>query len=273
MRLFMSIAVVVVAFAAPAAAQQTYPYCVENKTNTTIQTHHQGAGSFVDIAPGNYSCCTSRCNGRVTAGLSYEDERDLANKSQLALSAVIKILRITTAPGQPIMQGPPILPFCNLDPDHGDTIQVFRTGQETWRCDILPANATQVSYSLDRKGRVETPWSYINACNRAGDGTAYVAYAWLEDGRWVAEGWRVINPGQCSKLYLAQGYRNYAYVYANTDSLEWRGEWDLCVHPNNEFRILDADRDYCARNNEKFQFLEIDVDREAAQFAMGPSQQ
>jgi uncharacterized membrane protein len=257
---------------APAAAQQIYPYCVENKTNMTIQTHHQGANSFVDIGPGRYSCCYERCNGRVTAGISYEDERDLADKTQFILERAVDLLVKMAPPGQPILQGPPILPFCNLDPGHGDTIQVFRTGQETWRCDILPANGTQVAYSLNHKGRVETPWSYINACNRAGDGTGYVAYGWLEDGRWVTEGWRVIDPGQCSKLYLARGYRHYAYVYANTDSLQWRGEWDLCVHPNNEFRILDADREYCARGNEKFQFIEIDVDGEAANFAMGPSQ-
>ena len=264
-----------VAPAAPftsAAAQTVHPYCVENRTGQTIQTHHQGDNRFIDIKPGYHSCCTSRCNGKVTAGVSFQDERDLATKTQIALAVAAKLAGLIVPPGQPVSQGPAILPFCRLDPDHGDTIQVFRTGRKHGAATLSPLNGTQVSYSLDRKGQVETPWSYINACNRAGDGTAYVAFAYLENGRWIAEGWRAVDEGECSRLYLPRGYRNYAYVYANTDRLTWDGEWNMCVHPNNVFHIVDADVGACGGQNREFGFLELNVNGEVHYFNMGPSQ-
>ena len=93
-------------------------------------------------------------------------------------------------------------------------------------------------------------------CNKTKESVS-VAVGYRENGDWISEGWWNVEGGQCATVYAKKLSEVKYYVYGESDSLVWQGDYTFCV-VNDEFTIV-GDTDCKKRGYEPQGFMEVDV--------------
>jgi uncharacterized membrane protein len=115
---------------------------------------------------------------------------------------------------------------------------------------VLGLTALMVAFSAQRAD------AGFRVCNQS-DVRISVALGYLDKPRgWVAEGWWVIDVGQCSTLYRADLDNRYYYVFAKSTAdggkTTWSGKIPYCIQPLEKFVLVQAQygkrsQDDCAK--------------------------
>jgi uncharacterized membrane protein len=118
-------------------------------------------------------------------------------------------------------------------------------------------------------GNPREAFAAMSFCNRTSVALeAALAYRGDADDKadnWVSEGWWLIEPGQCARVYAQSLSQRFYYYYAravtegqkDAKPMEWDGKYIFCVDKK-AFRI-DGDGDCAARNFQSAGFREQDV--------------
>lgn len=93
-------------------------------------------------------------------------------------------------------------------------------------------------------------------CNKTKESVS-VAVGYRESGDWISEGWWNIEAGDCAIVYAKKLSEVKYYVYGESDSLIWQGDYTFCV-VNDEFTIV-GDQDCKKRGYQPEGFMEVDV--------------
>lgn len=93
-------------------------------------------------------------------------------------------------------------------------------------------------------------------CNKTKESVS-VAVGYRENGDWISEGWWNIDTGDCAVVYNKKLSEVNYYLYGESDSLVWQGDYTFCI-VNDEFTIV-GDTDCKKRGYQPQGFMEIDV--------------
>lgn len=93
-------------------------------------------------------------------------------------------------------------------------------------------------------------------CNKTKESVS-VAVGYRENGDWISEGWWNIDSGDCATVYSKKLSELNYYIYGESDSLVWQGDYTFCV-VNEEFTIV-GDTDCKKRGYQPEGFMEVDV--------------
>ena len=251
-------------WATPASAVDG-AFCIVNRANRPFQIVR--GSKFETVAPGRQACCQSNCRSPVAIGIDVSRDPDL---KEILLKLGLKL----ASRGRSLVPGQPSgvcnwISICRANWRRGDKIEVYAPNGK-WRCDVVDARGS-LRETIAASGQQRPAQTALRVCNKAGDGSAYVAKALTDrNGRLTSKGWYEVAQGECDSLRLPPGYRGRLYVYAETRNLSWKGTRRVCVDPEQKFEIPDAGRGSCGWRYQHYLFLDRNVDGRGASITLTP---
>jgi uncharacterized membrane protein len=87
--------------------------------------------------------------------------------------------------------------------------------------------------------------------------------SWSDFKGWVSDGWFYVLPNEKKEILGYNPFGQYIYYYAQTKDAtqKFEGKHSFLVHPNDSFKIVNADKDYVKEEQPEYRwcsFREID---------------
>jgi len=243
-------------------------------TFTIARKVHKDDNHQETLAPGKKSCCVRDCANPIDIGFSRKLKETEEQMAYRYSAKALSFLATVVPPGQPARLNDYYwFPICTAHWQKGGRVEVYRDNG-VWRCDVVLANGQfYKSYGPDGENATR-PKSDYRICNRANDGTAYVAFGKDEISSSgfrtkSTSGWYEIPNRACQSFPLPDGYRGRVYLYIDTESDRWEGDTNLCVDPENTFELKDAERGGCG-GYELYPFFDRQVNGGGGEYTLTP---
>ena len=100
----------------------------------------------------------------------------------------------------------------------------------------------------------------LRICNNSSNRIS-VALAYLDQDKWISEGWWNLKPNVCEALLRGPLAEQFYYVYAMDErGGEWKGKTFMCTS-DREFKI-EGRKDCYANGHDRTGFFEIDTGKD-----------